>query len=73
MATWVTHFRIAEALMKAGVPVSKVDFLVGNIGPDCGIAHEEGSLAPFRHVPKSVTHFKDGQGFSLSCSGRSMH
>ncbi|MEK3879137.1 hypothetical protein [Paenibacillus sp. FSL M7-0420] len=62
MATWVTHFRIAEALMKAGVPVSKVDFLVGNIGPDCGIVDEEGSLAPFRHVPKSVTHFKDGQG-----------
>ena len=62
MATWVTHFRIAEALMKAGARVSKVDFLVGNIGPDCGIVDEEGSPSPFQRIPKSVTHFKGEQG-----------
>lgn len=58
MATWVTHFRIAEELIKRGLPVSKVDFVVGNIGPDCGLADEEGKIAP----PKRITHFKDGQG-----------
>lgn len=62
MATWVTHFRIAEALMETGVPVSKVDFLVGNIGPDCGIVDEEGSSSTFQRISKSVTHFKDERG-----------
>ncbi|WNS43899.1 hypothetical protein [Paenibacillus sp. MMS20-IR301] len=58
MATWVTHFRIAEELIKRGLPVSRADFLVGNIGPDCGLADEEGKLNP----PKRITHFKDGNG-----------
>ena len=58
MATWVTHFRIAERLIDLGVPVSKEEFLVGNIGPDCGLYHEGEGLIP----PKTVTHYKmDGQ------------
>ncbi|GIP44377.1 hypothetical protein J45TS6_28360 [Paenibacillus sp. J45TS6] len=58
MATWVTHFRIAERLIDLGVPVSKEEFLVGNIGPDCGLYHEGEGLIP----PKTVTHYKmDGR------------
>ncbi|NMH68475.1 hypothetical protein HF072_06735 [Bacillus sp. RO3] len=58
MATWVTHFRIAEELLKRDWPVSPIEFLVGNIGPDCGLIGEDGIPRP----PKSVTHFKtDGR------------
>ena len=54
MATWVTHFRITEELLKKDIPVSKVAFLVGNIGPDCGLIGENGKPTP----PKEITHFK---------------
>ncbi|KRE91144.1 hypothetical protein ASG89_34455 [Paenibacillus sp. Soil766] len=57
MATWVTHFRIAEELIKRGLPVSILDFLVGNIGPDCGLVNEDGKFTP----PKQVTHFMEGR------------
>ncbi|TQR45952.1 hypothetical protein C7Y44_09615 [Paenibacillus popilliae] len=53
MATWVTHFRIAEALISRDLPVSRIDFLVGNIGPDCGLIGEDGKPTP----PKEITHF----------------
>ncbi|OIU71831.1 hypothetical protein [Rossellomorea aquimaris] len=55
MATWVTHFRIAEELLKTELAVSRIGFLVGNIGPDCGIIGEDG----VPHPPKKITHFKD--------------
>ncbi|NDI37126.1 zinc dependent phospholipase C family protein [Chengkuizengella sediminis] len=58
MATWVTHFRIAEELLKEELPVSTIDFLVGNIGPDCGLIDKNGKPTP----PKKVTHFEiDGK------------
>ncbi|KGE18418.1 hypothetical protein PWYN_28355 [Paenibacillus wynnii] len=53
MATWVTHFRIAEELINRGLNISKVGFLIGNIGPDCGLMNEDGKFSP----PKRVTHF----------------
>jgi hypothetical protein len=56
LATWVTHFRIAEELIKKEFPVSKIDFLVGNIGPDCGLIGENGKPTP----PKEITHFNIG-------------
>ncbi|MGF2616396.1 zinc dependent phospholipase C family protein [Rossellomorea vietnamensis] len=52
MATWVTHFRITDELLKKNLPVSKVEFLVGNIGPDCGLIGEDGKPTP----PKEITH-----------------
>lgn len=58
MATWVTHFRIAEQLIDAGLPVSKEEFVVGNIGPDCGIYREGAGFYP----PKTITHFKNDKG-----------
>lgn len=58
MATWVTHFRIAEKLINLGLDVCPEEFLVGNIGPDCGLANEEGIFYP----PKEITHFEvDGK------------
>lgn len=58
MATWVTHFRIAEKLIDSGLFVSNEEFLIGNIGPDCGLYGEGGELNP----PKEITHFKiDGK------------
>lgn len=53
MATWVTHFRIAEEFIKRNLPVSKIDFLVGSVGPDCGLIGDDGSPVP----PKEITHF----------------
>jgi hypothetical protein len=58
LATWVTHFRIAEELLKTEIPVSPIEFLVGNIGPDCGLIGEDGVPKP----PKEITHFEvDGR------------
>lgn len=58
MATWVTHFRIAETLLHEEPSLDRIAFLVGNIGPDCGLVGEDGRPVP----PKSITHFKqDGQ------------
>jgi hypothetical protein len=58
VATWVTHFRITEELMKRDLPVSKNGFLVGNIGPDCGLIGEDGIPVP----PKEITHsYVDGK------------
>jgi hypothetical protein len=58
LATWVTHFRITEELLKSKLPVSKIDFLVGNIGPDCGLVGEDGKPVP----AKKITHFEvDGK------------
>jgi hypothetical protein len=54
LATWVTHFRIAEELLKTDIPVSPIEFLVGNIGPDCGLIGEDGVPQP----PKEITHFE---------------
>lgn len=58
MATWITHLRIAEELLTRNLPLSKVDFLVGNIGPDCGLLNDEGKFSP----PKRVTHVTNEQG-----------
>ena len=37
MATWVAHFRLAEALLNHGLNVDRRSFLVGNIAPDSGV------------------------------------
>jgi Zinc dependent phospholipase C len=56
LATWMAHFRIAENLLDRGLRVSEKEFVVGNIGPDCGLPDPEtGIFFP----DKIVTHFKD--------------
>ncbi|MGM7702800.1 zinc dependent phospholipase C family protein [Pseudalkalibacillus sp. Hm43] len=55
MATWMAHFRIAENLLKRGLRVPEKEFVVGNIGPDCGLPDED--TGEFYPSPE-VTHFK---------------
>ncbi|MGU3470465.1 zinc dependent phospholipase C family protein [Paenibacillus sp. D51F] len=56
MATWMTHFRIADQMLKNGFKASLPEFVVGHIGPDCGLPDPDtGQFQP----PKSATHFLD--------------
>ena len=59
MATWITHMRIAEYFMKLDERLDSIEFLVGNIGPDCGKPNEDWS----KFTPDgSITHWKsDGK------------
>jgi hypothetical protein len=41
MATWVAHFRLAEALLERGLNVDRRSFLVGNIAPDSGVLNAD--------------------------------
>ena len=59
MATWMVHFRIAENLLNRGLRASEKEFVVGNIGPDCGLPDEETGVF---YPDKRATHFKvDGK------------
>jgi hypothetical protein len=50
MATWVAHFRIAEALLKQ-FDLDTQSFLVGNIAPDSGVLADDNlSYIPSSHV-----------------------
>ncbi len=56
MATWGVHLRIAERLLNYFENIDEEYFIIGNIGPDCGIPNEE------RHSfdpPKEITHHYD--------------
>lgn len=58
MATWLVHLRVAEKVLER-VPLSRRDFLVGNIAPDCGRPDKNGGFDP----PKEVTHWtKNSKG-----------
>ena len=37
MATWISHLRIAENIIKAINIKDHKKFIVGNISPDCGV------------------------------------
>ncbi|MGM9634516.1 MAG: zinc dependent phospholipase C family protein [Candidatus Avispirillum sp.] len=79
MATWITHLRIAEAVMRRFPVLLEAEFALGNIAPDSGEAQTDGlSYMP----PKSASHFlKDGRadfrlflqkyGDRLRCGGGS--
>ena len=54
MATWIAHMRVAEHFMNAYPELNSEAFLVGNIGPDCGVPNEDwSSFTP----DKNVTHW----------------
>lgn len=58
MGTWIAHMRIAEKLTNE--QLDQEAFLVGNIGPDCGVPLPDGvSYDP----PKTATHFNDENGY----------
>jgi hypothetical protein len=55
MATWLAHIRIAEFFMNIDSQLNCIDFLVGNIAPDCGVPDEDWK----RFTPeKHITHWQ---------------
>ncbi|HLA44365.1 MAG TPA: zinc dependent phospholipase C family protein, partial [Aggregatilineales bacterium] len=56
MATWVAHFRMAEAILNQGINLNRKMFVVGNIAPDSGLLNE-GTLS--YDPPKHITHWID--------------
>lgn len=51
MATWIAHMRIAEAFMEKYPVLCNDEFLVGNIGPDCGVPNEDwSSFTPDKYI-----------------------
>ncbi len=62
MATWIAHMRIAEYFMQKNDRLNNNYFLVGNIGPDCGVPNEDWS----NFTPdKNVTHWHSKDGTSI--------
>jgi hypothetical protein len=59
MATWMTHCRIADYFLDRIEGISPREFIVGNIGPDCGEPNADWSVFS---PPKAVSHWKDGKG-----------
>lgn len=55
MASWMVHFRIADRLMDY-LKVYEEEFIVGNIGPDCGEPNEDWSAF---YPSANVTHWKE--------------
>lgn len=54
MATWGSHFRIAENLLVKYPNLNRKCFAIGNIGPDCGLPDKNWSAFT---PPKETTHF----------------
>ncbi len=62
MATWVTHLMIADAVIKKLPYLSRHEFFVGNIAPDCNVENEDWTnFTP----PREVTHWM-GRGRKAS-------
>ena len=58
MATWIAHMRVAEHFMKKHTHLNNKEFLVGNIGPDCGVPNEDWSI----FTPDvATTHWQRGE------------
>ena len=57
MATWIAHMRIAAHFMKKHQALNNTEFLVGNIGPDCGVPNDDWSAFT---PDKNVTHWHNG-------------
>jgi hypothetical protein len=59
MATWGAHIRIAEELLSHFPLLDPTSFLVGNVGPDCGVPNEDWSqFSP----PKRISHWINDHG-----------
>lgn len=55
MASWMVHFRIADALLDSGKELAPVEFVFGNIAPDSGVPNADWSA----FTPSSdLSHFK---------------
>lgn len=70
MATWVTHLMIADEVIKRIPFLSKHEFLVGNIAPDCNVENEDWtSFTPSREV----THWMTDKRKKASDCDRFLH
>ena len=59
MASWVSHFRIAQALLEQGFDFHRQMFVMGNIAPDAGVWHEDKQS----YVPnKIISHWYNDAG-----------
>ncbi len=55
MASWMVHFRIADALLNQGKELAPVEFIFGNIAPDSGVPNADWSA----FTPSGdLSHFK---------------
>jgi hypothetical protein len=54
MGTWISHLRVAEALLPHFPELDEVTFAFGNLSPDSGIPNNDWSEFD---PPKEVTHF----------------
>lgn len=58
MATWITHFMIADRIMEALPWLHRRGFCAGNVAPDCNVENEDWTaFIP----PREVTHWMQGQ------------
>jgi len=55
MATWITHLRLAEALIPHLPDLDEAMFAIGNIAPDSGVPDENWEIF---NPPVEITHFK---------------
>lgn len=59
MATWGLHMRIAEGLLSQNKHLDETYFLIGNIGPDCGMPNADWS----EFTPSTeISHWKSDEG-----------
>lgn len=57
MASWVTHLRIADGVLRKLPILDRRGFCVGNIAPDCNVENEDWTAFT---PPRAVTHWMQG-------------
>lgn len=67
MATWVSHFRITDYFLRNLENLSEKEFIVGNIGPDCGEPNSDWS----KFTPSNeITHWRNEESeFGVDLDG----
>ncbi len=58
MAAWITHFRIADILLKQNKISDDVSFIIGNIAPDSGTLGSDKKYDP----PRKILHWTSDDG-----------
>ena len=59
MASWMIHLRIADSLLDRIPGLSPVEFIMGNMAPDCGVPNENWT----QFFPSTiVSHFRTDDG-----------
>ena len=58
MATWITHLKIADSVLRKYPGLDRRGFCVGNIAPDCNV--ENADWTAFT-PPREVTHWMRGE------------